>query len=488
MKSFNKISIFWLVLILSAGTSFGQTITVRGRVFDKETGQPVSHGLISINPGNISTTSDMNGDYLLYSSQGIRQLSAQVLGYRPLTIDFYAKSDTVIYLYLQVLPYELDEVTVTVEQVKNVRITQQGNIVITPAAMKETPRVFSEPDLMKSLQLMPGVIAGKDGSSDIYVRGGGAGQNIILANGCYFFLPSHFLGMLSPVDLDFLDNAQIYKDYFPAELGGGAGSVIALRFKKPRTDSLHAQLRLGMLSSGFTVELPVKSQNLNITAGLKRGNYGIIGFMQKKILPEEVIPFLPSDDYAFYDGYVSIDHSSENLGKISYLFFGNYDRGKQENEISSKNADTILFYLDRISTGWKSMVHALQWEPPAVNGLIWKLDLNYNRLTMDREMFRQTEKRFAAKLFDVIKTTYSFSPTSDIIGSSLTVSGKSENLRWRAGLSDRIRLFSPNITAKNISYKKSLKYTYGETVRLFEPALFFHHLIISPISCFWMPA
>ena len=195
---------------------------------------------------------------------------------------------------------------------------------------------------------MPGVVAGKDGSSDIYVRGGGAGQNIILANGCYFFLPSHFLGMISPIDMDFLENAELFKDYFPAELGGGASSVISLQFKEPKSDTLHAQLRLGMLSSGLIAEKQIKKLNLNISAGLKRGNYSFYLPYLTKLVSEDVSKFLPGRDYAFYDGFIKLSHSSKKLGTITYLFYGNFDNGKEQNEISSKNADTIIFNLDRI--------------------------------------------------------------------------------------------------------------------------------------------
>jgi hypothetical protein len=122
-----------------------------------------------------------------------------------------------------------------------------------------------------------------------------------------------------------------------------------------------------MLSSGFTFELPVKKLNLDITAGLKRGNYSFKAPILKEIVSEDIVEFLPADNYAFYDGFVSMAHSSEELGRINYLFFGNYDNGSEENEITSKSADTVLFNLDRVSTGWKSMVHALHWELPVRN-------------------------------------------------------------------------------------------------------------------------
>ncbi len=468
-----KIFTFSLIIILSTySVIIGQTLTVSGKLFDKEKGRIISNGLIFLNPGNISTTTNLNGEYSFSCPAGLKQLSTQVLGYRSATIDFKVSSDTIINIYLEVLLLELDEVTVTGEQIKNVRITQDGNIILTPAAMRETPRIFSEPDLLKSLQLMPGVVAGKDGSSDIYVRGGGTGQNIILANGCYFFLPGHFLGIISAIDLDFLESAELYKDYFPAELGGGASSVISLQFKKPQSDSLHVQLRLGMLSSGLTIELPVKRINLNISAGLKRGNYSVYAPILKKLVSEEIIEFLPSDNYTFYDGFFNIEYSSKKLGKMNYLFFGNFDKGKDENEMTGKNADTVIFNLDRFTTGWKSVVHSLHWESMSKNSLIWKFDLNYNRLSMNREIYHQTEKRFDERRFDLIETSYAFSPALNIVGSSLTVSEDYGNFSWSAGITDRMKYFSPNIVSIHSSYNKAYNHTFGETSKINEPGAF----------------
>jgi hypothetical protein len=92
---------------------------------------------------------------------------------------------------------------------------------------------------------------------------------------------------------------------------------------------------------------------------------------------------------------------------------------------------------------------------------------------MDRGICHQTEKRSNDKSFNIVETSYSFSPTLYIIGSSLTVSGDNGNFIWSAGISDSIRFFSPNIIANNISYDKAIKHTFGENTKVFEPAAYF---------------
>jgi hypothetical protein len=465
----NVFTLASLFLIFSYPAA-GQSIRITGRLVEKEERKAVSNGIVFLNPGKISSITNNNGEFLINCTPGRKQLSTKVLGYKNTIINLNVRKDTIINLFLDVLPFELSEVTISGEKTGNVRINQHGNLVITPAAMRETPRLFSEPDLLKSLQLMPGVIAGKDGSSDIYVRGGGAGQNIILANGCYFYLPGHFLGLISPIDLDFLQSSELFKDYFPAELGGGASSVISLQFREPQSDSLKADLRLGMLSSGLSLEKRFKDLNLDVSAGLRRGNYSIYAPVLKLFGSGDIVEYLPSDDYAFYDGFVNINYHLGNLGNINYLFFTNYDSGDDEDKITGKNADTIVYTIDRITTGWKSMVHSVHWESAQKKPINWVFDINYNRLQMDREIDHEIERHHPSKEFDLLKYSYSFSPLISTLGSSLVLSGGNQKFTWRTGLNGKIKIFSPNITSNIEEGDRESGNKLGEVTRVNELA------------------
>lgn len=470
-----KISLAFLIIIFILFNSAikGQSIKISGRLYDKAEGKIISGGVIFLNPGNHVTTTDSKGEYSFTCPSGSKQISTRVLGYKVATYRFVANSDTVINIHVEVSPFELDEVTIIGDSIKNVEITPKGSFILTPAALRETPKLFSEPDLLKSFQLLPGVVAGKDGSSDIYVRGGGTGQNIILANGCYFFLPGHLLGVISPYDLDFLESAELYKDYFPSELGGGASSVISLDFKKPQSDSLRAQLRLGLLSSGLTIELPFKKINWDLTAGLKCGNYSFYAPLLKNIVSSDAGSFLPPDNYSFYDGFLRLSHSSLKWGNISYLFFGNYDNGKNENKTKSQSVDTLINYTDGISTGWNNMVHALQWNLPVKNILKWKFNLNYNRISIGRNIYMNTEKYLTGTgLFESRKISYKFSPTINSIGSTMMVANDNEKFSYSAGISARLRYFSPNTIATDILNDNELRTNFGETGNVFEPGAF----------------
>jgi hypothetical protein len=451
----------------------GQTIKINGRLYDKEENKTISNGVIFLKPGKQVTTSDQRGEFQFKSTAGIKYFTTQVFGYKSAEIMLEVFSDTVINIYLQVSPFELNEVNIISDSIKSFQVTPHGNYILTPAALKETPRLFSEPDLLKSFQFLPGVVSGKDGSSDIYVRGGGMGQNIILSNGCYFFLPTHLLGFISPYDLDFIESAELYKDYFPSELGGGASSIISLDFKKPATDSLRGQVRLGLLSSGLNIEVPLKKINLDLTAGLKRGNYSLYSHLLKKIINSNVGDFLPPNNYSFYDGYMKLSQSSTKWGNITYLFFGNYDNGKNESKITSQNEDTIIRSKSGVLTRWESMVHAFQWDLPVKSTFKWRFNLNYNRLSMSRDIYMESEKlTLDNNVFETTKDSYLISPVVNTFGSKLAVIKESDKFSYSAGISERFKLFSPNIIATNIHNDSITKNSFIGSSDLFELVVF----------------
>ena len=470
----SKFLFIFTILSLTNSVINCQSIEVSCRLYDQDNKILIITGAVFLNPGNLFITPDEKGVFSIICAPGKKQITTRVLGYKPANLTFELLSDTSIIIFLKVLPYQLREVTITGDSIKNIKVTTHGSIILTPAALRETPRIFSEPDLLKSFQLLPGVISGKDGSSEIFVRGGSVGQNIALANGCYFFLPAHLLGFVSPYDLDFLESAELYKDYFPSELGGGASSVISLDFKRSQSDSLRAQLRLGLLSSGITFELPIKKINGALSGGLKRGNYSLYAPLLKKIVSSEISDNLPPDNYFFYDGFIRLSHNSSKWGNISYLFFGNYDNGKDEQKTRSQNADTTINYTNGISTGWNNMVHAVRWKLPATSDFKWTIDLNYNRISMGREIYMQTDKFLNENnLIESREISYSFSPTIKGVGSTILMTHDNDKFSYSAGVSTRLRYFSPNTIASDILNDVQVKNEFGESSRIIEPAAFF---------------
>jgi hypothetical protein len=438
------------LIFLTNSLIVSQSINISGKLFNKETGKAISNGVIYLNPGNKVSVSNQYGEYMFSSIKGPKQITTHVLGYKSITLNLNIITDTALNIFLEVSPIELKEVSVITDSIKYIETTRSGNIILTPAAVYEIPRVFSEPDLMKSLQLLPGVVTGKEGTSDIFVRGGNSGQNIIQANGCYFFLPGHLLGIISPYDFDFIESTEFFKDYFPADIGGAAASVLNLDFRKVHSDSLKIQIRLGLISSGVILEAPFKKKKINLTVGLRKSNYSLYAPLLKRFVSSDVGTFLPPDKYTFYDAFLRLSHISGRGDAFTYLFFGNYDNGKTEYSTTSQRGDTISKYREGAENGWNSMVHAFQWEPSSRSTLKWKVDLNYNRLTLGRKIYSESESTVAGNVYGTSGSTmYSFYPTINNFGLAVTVNRSTEKYNITLGISDRIRFFNTNNIANN---------------------------------------
>src|SRR4030042_6195828 len=141
----NKSVSFLIFILFTNLWTTAQTIKIYGKLCDKEENKTVSNGVLFLNPGNLATTSNLNGEYSFITSPGIKQITTRVLGYKPATVSFELKADTTINIYLQVSPYKLSEVTIIGDSIKNVEITQRGSYILTPSALRETPKLFGEP-------------------------------------------------------------------------------------------------------------------------------------------------------------------------------------------------------------------------------------------------------------------------------------------------------------------------------------------------------
>lgn len=466
---------FIYVVILCFNNLFlsGQQIKISGKIVSKEDTSPVYGAVITLNPGLLSSITNQSGEFVFKTTAGRKELSTRFLGFKQVKISFPARADTTINILLEVDPFQIKEVTIIGDSAKSITRSVHGNIIISRASLKEAPRQFSEPDLIKSLQSLPGVVPGKDGTTDIFVRGGSPGQNVFLSNGSYFFLPSHLLGLTSSFDLDFIDKTELIKDYFPSDIGGGASSVIKLDYREARSDSAGAQLRLGLLTSGLSFQVPVKKAGIGITGGIKRGNYSIYAPLLKKLLDKNITDFLPPNDYSFYDSYIRITHSSEKLGAISYVFMRNYDNGSSSNIKESKSADTLHTSEIGFRSSWTSQLHSLQWTLPVKRETKWIFDLNFNKMSVHRENFQKSEKHLIDNtLFESKYNSYSFSPEIINIGSKIFFIRTRENFGYSGGVFYRFRDFTPNILATNLTDEISTVNRFEKGYRISEPAAF----------------
>jgi hypothetical protein len=203
-----------------------QKHTIFGNILDQESGEHLIGATISVKDLNIGTFSNNYGFYSLTIPQGVCNISYSYVGYKTTSFQINLATDTSMDIRLIPDITALDEVVVNAEDKNYISSTQMGSQQLNIKAARLTPAPVGEIDLIKNLQLLPGVQAAGEGTTNLNVRGGSFDQNLFLLDDAPVYNPSHALGFFSTFNPDAISSVKIYKAAFPAQYGGRLSSVV----------------------------------------------------------------------------------------------------------------------------------------------------------------------------------------------------------------------------------------------------------------------
>ena len=160
---------------------------------------------------------------------------------------------------------DLEEVVVEGSKINIAQETQMSTIEVPIKMIKELPAIFGEKDVIKTLQLLPGVQSGSEGQAGLYVRGGGPDQNLIILDDATVYNANHLFGFFSTFNGDAIKNVSLIKGGFPARYGGRLSSVVDLTMKDGNMEKRSGEIGIGNISSRFTIEGPVPVSYTHLT-------------------------------------------------------------------------------------------------------------------------------------------------------------------------------------------------------------------------------
>lgn len=261
-----------LLLALIYFGSFSQSSTISGIMKDGENGEDLFEAMVVVkNLSNTGAKTNAYGFYSLTLPNGTYTLLFRSSGYEPKEMEVILTENIKINieLFLSSAVKEIEEVEITAIK-ENDNITKSGMAVttLTPKEIETIPVIFGEKDIVKTLQLTPGVKAAGEGNAGFYVRGGGADQNLVLIDEAPVYNASHLLGFFSVFNSDAIKDVSLYKSGIPAEYGGRASSVMDVKMKEGNNKKFSASGGIGLISSRLTVEGPiVKDKGSFIVSG-----------------------------------------------------------------------------------------------------------------------------------------------------------------------------------------------------------------------------
>ncbi|MDG5800856.1 TonB-dependent receptor [Marinilabiliaceae bacterium ANBcel2] len=336
--------------------------TISGYVREKGSGESLPAANIYSSNNQKGTVSNNYGFYSISLPEGKHYLRASYVGFRDKNESFNLTKDTTINFNLDKSTF-LREVSIIGDiEHRETALSRHGATTLHMEDIKQAPAMLGETDIIKTIQMIPGIQGGSEGFSGLYVRGGGPDQNLILLDDVPVYNIGHLLGFFSIFNTDAVRNVSVHKGGFPARYGGRLSSVIDVRTKEGNKEEFEGVLNVGLLSSSIAVNGPIQKEKSSYAISFRRTYMDLIaGLIQRG--NDEIT------NYYFYDINAKINQKindkhrlyfSTYYGRDRYYTTYNY-RDVELGVVPGTNIKADVPVNDENNAGWGNFVAALRW-------------------------------------------------------------------------------------------------------------------------------
>ncbi|MDX2432635.1 MAG: TonB-dependent receptor, partial [Bacteroides sp.] len=263
--------ILLLITLSSPALELSGKAVINGHVRDADTGEELIGANVAILESGKGTITNSYGFYSLSLSTGFYTVVCSYVGYVTQSFPLQLGEDIELNFELSESTMELEEVTVSAEA-KNANITrvETGSTQLSIQSIRKIPAFMGEVDLIKAIQMLPGVAVTSEGSSGFSVRGGSADQNLILLDEATVYNASHLMGFFSVFNNDAIKDVKLYKGDIPASSGGRLSSLLDIRMKDGNKKQFKVTGGIGTISSRLTLEGPLFSDKVSFLVSARR--------------------------------------------------------------------------------------------------------------------------------------------------------------------------------------------------------------------------
>ncbi|MBD80750.1 MAG: hypothetical protein CL840_17680 [Crocinitomicaceae bacterium] len=318
-----------------------EKVTLSGQLRDKETGEDLVGATVYIKELSIGVAANIYGFYSLTVPKGTYDVTFSYIGYVTTTQSVELQQNVTLNMELGANMTQLEEVEIVGEaENKNVETVRMSTVNLKMENIKKIPALMGEVDVLRVVQLLPGVQSGGEGSTGFFVRGGGIDQNLILLDEAPVYNPAHLFGFFSVFNQDAIKSADLYKGGIPARYGGRLSSVLDVRMNDGNSKKLNVKGGIGILASRLTIEGPIVKDKVSFIVSGRRTYADLF------------LKLLPKDD----------------IRSQSKLYF--YDlNGKVNWRINDKNRVYVSGYFgrdvmgagDQFNIGWGNTTLTTRW-------------------------------------------------------------------------------------------------------------------------------
>lgn len=344
------------MLLLFIGFSAGaqEKYTISGTITDAANGETMIGTNVFVEPLMKGTTTNVYGFFSMTIPEGDYTLKVSFLGYETYSQQISLNKDFELNLELKESGFAKDEVVVQGEKSdKNTKSSKMSTVEVPIQQIKELPALAGEVDIIKTIQLLPGVQSGSEGNAGLYVRGGGPDQNLVLLDEAVVYNASHLFGFLSVFNADAIKGIELTKGSMPAKYGGRLSSVLDISMKEGNNKRFELEGGLGVINSRLTLQGPlVKDKGSFIVSG-RFAYIGLLGGAIADLATDDNADgggFFAGASYYFFDLNAKLNYT---LGKKDRLFLSAY-WGRDVFGFKSQDGFSA-------NIGWGNATTSLRW-------------------------------------------------------------------------------------------------------------------------------
>lgn len=339
-----KTWLFVLFVFVLIPTVYAQKkVTLSGYVHDGATGETLIGATIYVKEANEATQTNSYGFYSISVPAASYTVNYTYVGYTTHSekVELVDSRSLNIELFNQ---NTMKEVEVSARKDEYVKNTEMGKVTLSIDRIKALPVLFGEVDILKTLQLLPGVQSAGEGNSGFYVRGGGPDQNLVLLDEAVIYNTEHLFGFFSVFNSDAIKDVTLIKGGAPANYGGRLSSVVDITMKDGNNKEFHAEGGIGLIASRLTLEGPLKKN---------KGSFLLAG--RRTYIDALTKPFrsgnLANSGYYFYDLNLKANYIFSDKDKVYLSGYMGLDKFKYE----SSNGDF------KANIPWGNKTATLRW-------------------------------------------------------------------------------------------------------------------------------
>jgi len=350
-----RLSIFLLLSILTP-PAFAGMVTLSGYLKDKANGEALIGATIYIPQLKTGVITNPYGFYSISVPQGNYSVTFSFIGYQTQSPQINLDVNKQLNVFLEEDATKVDEVVVLGEKKnRNVESLQMSMEKVQVKMIKKLPSFMGEVDIIKSITLLPGIQNGGEGSSGLYVRGGGPDENLMILDEAPVYNASHLLGFFSVFNSDAIKDVQVFKGGIPSEYGGKASSVIDIRMKDGNSKQLGMSGGIGNISSRLTIEGPIINDKWSFIVSGRRMYADLFGkLIGLKQLKDNQLYFydlnlktnldINSKNRVYVSAYTGSDYFK--VGQSLYMRWGNLTSTARWNHLFSNKlfSNTSLIF------------------------------------------------------------------------------------------------------------------------------------------------